>query len=204
MNAIQIFQSKNGLIADGIIGKKTIKMMLYVWRISNIQLAHFLGQTHEETGGYTALIENLNYSSEGLKKIFPKYFPTMELSNAYQRQPEKIANRVYANRMGNGNELSGDGWKFKGRGCLQTTGKNNYTLLSKNLNVDLLSNPDLVATNYPFESALFYFSSNRLWNLCVDISEDSIKKVTKAVNGGYINLDKRIEFTKQYSKLINS
>ena len=204
MNAIQIFQSQNGLEPDGVIGKDTIKMMLHVWRISNIQLAHFLGQTHEETGGYIALSENLNYSADALIKLFGIHFKGLADANNYARQPEKIANRIYSNRMGNGTEASGEGWKFRGRGCLQTTGKNNYTLLSKYLNVDVVASPDLVATKYPFEAALFYFNFNKLWNLCADVSEDSIKKVTKAVNGGYINLDKRIVFTNHYNQLINS
>jgi len=204
MNAIQIFQSQNGLDPDGVIGKDTIKMMLHIWRISNIQLAHFLGQTHEETGGYIALSENLNYSADALVKLFGTHFKGLADANNYARQPEKIANRIYSNRMGNGDEASGEGWKFRGRGCLQTTGKNNYSLLSKYLNVDVVTSPDLVATKYPFEAALFYFNSNKLWNLCSDISEDSIKKVTKAVNGGYINLDKRIAFTNHYNQLINS
>jgi putative chitinase len=200
MIAVQLFQQQNGLTPDGVIGPKTIAMMLHVWGISKTQLAHFLGQTHEETGGFEALSENLNYSADALVKLFGKHFNND--ADKYARQPEKIANRIYANRMGNGNEASGEGWKFRGRGCLQTTGRNNYTLLGKYLNADLINNPDLVATKYPFESALFYFNSNKLWNLCNEVTEDSIKRVTKAVNGGYINLDKRIELTKKYQLLI--
>lgn len=204
MKAIQLFQQQNKLESDGKIGKNTTAMMLSVWRISKLQLAHFLGQCHEESGGFELLEENLNYSAKGLQTEFLKYFTTIELANNYQKQPEKIANRVYANRMGNGTEESGDGYKFRGRGCIQTTGKNNYQLLSKYLKEDLIVNPELVATKYAFESALFYFNNNRIWNVCNEVTEDNIKKVTKLVNGGYTNLDKRIENTNYYFNLINS
>ena len=203
MNAVQSFQVKNSLNADGVIGDKTVQMMLHNWRIQKPQLAHFLGQTHEETGGFTVLSENINYSAEALINLFGTHFKDLAEAKTYERKPEQIANRIYANRMGNGNEVSGDGWLFRGRGCLQTTGKNNYSLFSKYIGKDCVANPDLLITEFPFESAIYYFNSNKLWNLCNVVNDDAIKKVTHAVNGGYINLDKRIALTNQYWELIN-
>ena len=123
-----------------------------------IRLAHFLAQCGHESGGFRATQENLNYSAKGLNGIFKKYFPTEASAVDYARKPQKIANKVYANRMGNGTEASGDGYKFRGRGALQLTGKSNYEAFSKYLGKpEIIDNPDLVATEYVFESAIFFF-----------------------------------------------
>lgn len=167
-----------------------------------LRLSHFLAQCSHESGGFKATVENLNYSAEGLKKIFPKYFPD-DLANEYARQPEKIASRVYANRLGNGDEDSGDGWVYRGAGYLQITGKENYGYFGDAINEDLISKPELVATKYPLVSAAWFFKTRKI-NQISDLgnSVDIITKVTKKVNGGIIGLDKRIkEFNKFYDLL---
>jgi putative chitinase len=140
----------------------------------------------------------LNYSADGLKRIFGKYFPG-DLATSYARNPEKIASRVYGSRMGNGDEASGEGWKFRGRGYIQLTGKSNYSKFDGFVDDDILSNPDLVATKYPLASAAFFFNSNSLWSIC-DLGSDeaTVAKVSKRVNGGTIGLADRIKHFKEY------
>ena len=169
---------------------------------NNLRLAHFLAQCGHESGGFKAVSENLNYSADGLKKIFGKYFPG-NLNESYARQPEKIAARVYASRMGNGDESTKEGFKFRGRGYLQTTGKSNYIQLGKFLGEDLVSNPDSVATKYPLASAAFFFDSNKLWSICDRGSDDAtVTAVTKRINGGILGLQDRIKHFKEYYKLL--
>jgi len=168
-----------------------------------LRLAHFLAQCGHESGDFKVFNENLNYSAQGLRKIFGKYFPTDALAKQYERQPQKIANKVYANRMGNGDEASGEGFKFRGRGFIQLTGKSNYSAFSKFIGEDVVANPDLVATKYPLSSAGFFFDSNKLWALCdLGATEDAVTKVTKRVNGGTHGLDDRIAKFKKFSSLL--
>ena len=171
--------------------------------ITNVlRLAHFLSQCGHESGGFKAVNENLNYSADGLKKIFPKYFPG-NISESYARNPEKIANKVYSSRMGNGDEASGDGWKYKGAGYIQLTGKSNYAAFDKFVEDDILGNPSLVATKYPLASAAFFFQSNGLWSICDKGADDAtITAVTKRVNGGTIGLADRIKHFKEYYSLL--
>jgi len=166
-----------------------------------VELAHFLAQCGHESAGFKAVSENLNYSAKGLLGIFKKYFPTQQLAEAYQRKPEKIANRVYASRMGNGDEASGEGFKFRGRGYIQLTGKQNYTAFGKAIGVDIAANPDLVATKYPLLSAAWFFSKNCLAK-CKDASDTSVLAVTKCVNGGTIGLADRQKHFKEYYHLL--
>jgi putative chitinase len=169
---------------------------------NNLRLAHFLAQCGHESGGFKAVSENLNYSADGLKKIFGKYFPG-NLNESYARQPEKIAARVYASRMGNGDESTKEGFKFRGRGFIQLTGKNNYTNFTKFIGEDCVSNPDLVATKYPLASAAFFFDSNKLWSICDKGADDAtVTAVTKRVNGGTIGLTDRIKHFKEYYNLL--
>ncbi len=169
---------------------------------NNLRLAHFLAQCGHESGGFKAVSENLNYSADGLKKIFGKYFPG-NLNESYARQPEKIASRVYASRMGNGDEASKEGFKFRGRGYIQLTGKNNYTNFTKFIGEDCVANPDLVATKYPLASAAFFFDSNKLWSICDKGADDAtVTAVTKRVNGGTIGLADRIKHFKEYYNLL--
>ena len=170
---------------------------------NNLRLAHFLAQCGHESGGFKAVSENVNYSAAGLKNIFGKYFPG-NLSESYARNPQKIASRVYGNRMGNGPEESGDGYKFRGRGFIQLTGKNNYTQFTKFIGEDCVSNPDLVATKYPLASAAFFFDSNKLWAICDKGADNAtITAVTKRVNGGTIGLADRIKHFNEYYKLLS-
>jgi putative chitinase len=166
-----------------------------------LKLAHFLAQCGHESGGFKVVNENLNYSADGLKKIFPKYFPG-NLSESYARNPEKIAAKVYGGRMGNGTEETKEGWKFRGRGYIQLTGKNNYTEFGKAINEDVISNPDVVATKYPLLSAAWFFSKNCLGK-CVDASDATVTSVTKCVNGGTIGLPDRLKHFKEYYKLLS-
>ena len=169
---------------------------------NNLRLAHFLSQCGHESGGFKAVSENLNYSADGLKKIFGKYFPG-NLNESYARQPEKIAARVYASRMGNGDETSKEGFKFRGRGYIQLTGKANYTNFTKFIGEDCIANPDLVATKYPLASAAFFFDSNKLWSICDKGADDAtVTAVTKRVNGGILGLDDRIKHFKEYYNLL--
>ncbi|MGK4569164.1 glycoside hydrolase family 19 protein [Flavobacterium sp. 3HN19-14] len=202
MKYIQLFQSTHGLSADGLIGKMTLQKIKSTYKIPTDEgLAQFMGNADHESGGFEVVTENLNYSAQGLLGVFPKYFNATTAA-AYARQPEKIANRIYANRMGNGTEQSGDGWKFRGRGLMQTTGKTNYAALSKFLNVDVTNNPDLVASTYFFDSAIFYFNSNSLWKLATTVDDAAILKVRKAVNGGTNGLAEVNALVKKYYAII--
>jgi putative chitinase len=167
-----------------------------------LRLAHFLGQCSHESGGFKVTQENLNYSADGLKKIFPKYFPET-LSESYARQPEKIASRVYGGRMGNGDESTKEGYKFRGRGYIQLTGKNNYKLFGESIEVDVVSEPDLVSSKYPLLSAAWYFNTNGLHKIAdAGATNDVVTKITKRINGGTIGLAERInEFNKFYQLL---
>lgn len=202
MNQLQKFQQKYGLEPDGVIGKITIGKMKQVWQLSHCEVSHFLGQITHETGHFKYEVENLNYSAEALLKVFRKYFPTWDAAKEVARNPEAIANIVYGGRMGN--EEPGDGWKFRGRGAIQLTGRNNYQLFS--VSVDdpcIMDNPDLVIEKYYFESALFYFTSNNLWKLCSEVDNKTITAVTKRVNGGKNGLEDRMRMTYKYNLMIS-
>ena len=167
-----------------------------------LRLAHFLAQCGHESAGFKAIQENLNYSADGLKKIFSKYFPG-NLAEGYAKNPEKIASKVYGSRMGNGDETTKEGFKFRGRGYIQLTGKDNYTKFGKFIGEDTVSNPDLVATKYPLASAAFFFDSNKLWAICDKGADDAtVTAVTKRVNGGTIGLPDRIKHFKEYFSLL--
>lgn len=153
------------------------------------QVAAFLAQTAHESGGYTRLVENLNYSAEALMRVWPKRFPTLDFAREYHRQPEKIANKVYSNRMGNGDEASGDGWRYRGRGLKQLTGRDNYTRCSKALATDFVVNPDLlVQPVHAARSAAWFWRTNNCGPLA-DAGE--FARLTKAINGGLIGLADR-------------
>ena len=168
-----------------------------------LRLCHFLAQCSHESGNFSLVKENMNYSAKGLLGVFKKYFPNEALAKQYERQPQKIGNRVYANRMGNGDEASGEGFKFHGRGYIQLTGKDNYKAFSDFIGEDCVTNPDLVATKYPLTSAGFFFDKNKLWTIC-DKGDgvDVITMVSKRVNGGTIGLEDRITKFRLYHSLI--
>ena len=168
-----------------------------------LRLAHFLAQCGHESGGFRLTQENLNYSAKGLNGIFKKYFPTEAAAAAYARNPQKIANKVYGNRMGNGPESSGEGYKFRGRGYIQLTGKENYTAFGKAIGEDILANPDKVASNYALLSAAWFFSKNGLHRMADEGASDAVvTKITKRVNGGTIGLADRIKHFKEYYHLL--
>jgi len=171
---------------------------------SNLRLAHFLAQCALESMNFTAVVENLNYSGQRLLQVFPKYFKNVDV-NAYARNPEKIGNRVYANRMGNGDEASGDGFNYRGRGYIQLTGKNNYQAFSGFIGEDCVADPDKVATTYPLASAAFFFNSNNLWSICDQGANDAtVRKVSTRVNGKdpANGLDERIQNFRKFSKAL--
>ena len=171
---------------------------------NTLRLAHFLAQCGHESGGFRAVQENLNYGAKGLLTIFKKYFKTIEKAKAYERKPEKIANLVYGNRMGNGPESSGMGWKFRGRGYIQLTGFENYKLFDATVPESIIDSPDLVATKYALASAGFFFKKNNLWSICDrGSSPDVVTSVTKRVNGGTIGLADRQKHFKEYYNLLS-
>jgi putative chitinase len=194
-------QQKIGVTADGAFGPGTLKAAAAFYKLSPNRAAHFFAQTAHESGNFKAFSENLNYGAKGLRGIFRKYFPTDALAKAYERKPAKIANRVYGNRMGNGDEASGEGFAFRGRGALQLTGKFNYKAFADYIGrPDIMDNPDLVATELAFESALWFFDKNKLWGICDQgVNDASILALTKRINGGTHGLDDRKLKTKKYA-----
>jgi len=201
LGPMEALQTKCGITADGKWGPGTYVSAKGYYKLSSAQAAHFFGQCAHESGNFKVFSENLNYSDKGLNGIFKKYFPTIASTAGYARKPEKIANKVYANRMGNGPESSGDGYKFRGRGPIQLTGKDNYTAFAKDIKrPDVLTNPDIVATELAFESALWFFNKNGLFAIAdKGVTDAVIGQITRRVNGGTHGLDDRIKKTKQFA-----
>lgn len=168
-----------------------------------VRLAHFMSQIAHESGNFIFVRENLKYSSVGLMKTFSRFFPTKQIADNYAMQPEKIANLVYANRMGNGNEFTSDGFKFRGRGYIQLTGRNNYKNFSEYIEEDCIANPDLVATKYPLDSALWFFDKNKLWQLCDNQTPEAVTILTKRINGGTHGLADRQAKFKTFMNLLS-
>jgi len=167
-----------------------------------LRLSHFLAQCGHESGGFKALVENLNYGSKGLLGTFPKYFNAATAAQ-YERKPEMIASKVYGGRMGNGPEITKDGYKFRGRGYIQLTGKDNYTAFDKFVTENIIESPDLVATKYPLMSAAWFFDKNKLWTICdKGATTEVVTAVTKRVNGGVIGLVDRIKHFNEYYALL--
>lgn len=166
-----------------------------------LRIAHFLGQIEHESG-LKPISENLNYDGDGLLKIFKKYFDKMTINELalYVRNPQKIANRVYANRMGNGTEKSGDGWKYRGRGFIQLTGKNNYIELSKDTGIDFVNNPDLLLDEANALIGALWFWNSRGLNKFAD--NDDIITITKRINGGNIGLNDRIKKVNKWKQIL--
>lgn len=198
-------QEKIGVVPDGSFGPKTLKAAAAYFKLTPEQAAHFFGQLSHETGGFNLFTENLNYSASGLIKVFGKYF-TSQTANQYARQPIKIASRVYANRMGNGSEGSQEGWKYRGRGAIQLTGKGNYQVFANTVgNQNIMTNPDLVATDYAFESAKFYFDKHKLWDVANQgVNVSTILKITKIIVGGTRGLKERTSLTNRYYNWLKS
>jgi putative chitinase len=191
-----------GHIPDNVIAQ--IPGVMDKFQINTpLRLAHFLAQCGHESGGFRLTKENLNYSAKGLMGIFKKYFPNEALANQYARKPEKIANKVYGNRMGNGAEATGDGAKYCGRGYIQLTGKDNYTAFGKSINEDITANPTVVAEKYALLSAAWFFNKNKLHIMADGGATDAVvTSITKRVNGGTIGLADRIKHFKEYHALL--
>jgi len=194
-------EALKGHIPDSVIAQ--IPDTAVKFNITNpLRLSHFLAQCGHESGKFKAVSENLNYSAKGLLGTFGKYFDSTSAAK-YEKKPEMIASRVYGNRMGNGDETSKEGYKFRGRGYIQLTGKSNYTKFTQFIGEDCVSNPDLVATKYPLASAAFFFDSNKLWSICdLGSTDEVVTKVTKRVNGGTIGLQDRIKHFKEFYNLL--
>ena len=195
-------QNLKGHIPDAVIAM--IPAVAEKFQIdSALRLAHFLAQCGHESGGFRLTKENLNYSAKGLNGIFKKYFPTLESALPYERKPEKIANKVYGGRMGNGPESTGDGAKFCGRGYIQLTGKDNYTAFGKSIGEDVCANPQVVAEKYALLSAAWFFNKNGLHKMADGGASDTVvTSITKRVNGGTIGLPDRIKHFKEYYHLL--
>jgi len=199
--SLKNLQQKIGVTADGLFGPGTMKAAMAYYKMSPERAAHFFAQTAHESGNFKVFSENLNYSADGLNKIFPKYFKNAGRdATGYARNPEKIANVVYASRMGNGDTASGEGWKYRGRGALQLTGKSNYQNLATHLGKpEIMDNPDLVAGELAFESAMYFFDRNKLWDIAdKGVNKDTILLMTKRINGGTHGLADREEKTMKY------
>jgi len=168
-----------------------------------LRLCHFLAQCGHESGNFKAVNENLNYGAKGLLGLFKKYFPTEAKAKEYERKPEKIANLIYGGRMGNGPEASGEGFKYRGRGYIQLTGKDNYSAFDKVVAEDIIANPDLVATKYPLLSAAWFWNSRKLNEIADKGATDAeVTSITKKVNGGTIGLEDRIKHFKEFYTLL--
>lgn len=197
-----------GIIPNPVINELDIIFDKY--KINTIlRISHFLAQCAHESGNFSVKQENLNYSAKRLQEVFGRYFTTHAKALLYERKPVKIASLVYGNRMGNGDEQSLEGYKYRGRGYIQLTGKNNYLLFDKSLNesgldIDIIGNPDLVATTYPLISAAWFFNKNNL-NEIADLggTKEIITRVTKKVNGGTHGLDSRISYFNKFYKKLN-
>jgi putative chitinase len=202
--SLKHLQEKVGVTADGAFGPGTLKAAIAHYKMNPTHAAHFFAQCAHESGGFKAFNENLNYNAKGLQATFKKYFPDAATAAKYERKPEMIANRVYASRMGNGDEKSGDGWKYRGRGAIQLTGKSNYEAFSKHIgDPEVMTNPDIVATKYSFESAMFFFETNSLWAICnKGVDDATILALTKRINGGTHGLDDRKDKTKKYAVML--
>ena len=194
-------EALKGHVPDAVIAQ--IPDTAAKFNITNpLRLAHFLAQCGHESGGFKAVSENLNYSAKGLLGTFGKYFNSTTAAQ-YERKPEMIASRVYGSRMGNGDEASKEGFKFRGRGYIQLTGKENYTAFGKSIGEDILANPDVVASKYALLSAAWFFSKNGLHKLADGGSSDAVvTQITKRVNGGTIGLADRIKHFKEYYYLL--
>ena len=186
--------------ADQYIGDLEEVLPRYGISDSRLRLAHFFSQVLHESGLMRFDTENLNYSAKALSAVFGKYFSTSADAEAYARQPERIANRVYANRMGNGSEASGDGWRYRGRGLIQLTGKSNYKAFAEWLgDKSVLSEPDIVSTDFAVHSAVFFWDRNKL-NALAD--KDDVVRLTRRINGGENGLSHRRELLNKANGLL--
>ena len=195
--AMKKLQERCGVTADGAFGPNTARAIAKHYDLSPNRAAHLLGQAAHESGGFTITKENLYYSTpDRLCKVWPSRFKTVEDAVPYAKNPKALADKVYSNRMGNGEN---EGHIYIGRGFIQLTGKDNYRSFASDMRVpDVMNDPSLVETDYAFESAMWFFEKNGLFRMADNgIGTDNIKAVTKRVNGGYHGLDDRIAQTQK-------
>ncbi len=203
--SLKALQKSAGVTPDGKFGKNTFKAgATYLGITVHERAVHFFAQLAHESQLFTRFTENLNYRASALLKVFSSYFPDQEIADIYAHDPERIANRVYANRNGNGDYKSGDGWKYRGRGAIQLTGKDNYTAFSESINnPEVLIKPEIVAQKYAFTSAMFFFDKNKLWKICDEgFSMQTIEKLTRKINGGLNGIEERKALTLIYKRYI--
>lgn len=167
------------------------------------RLIHFMAQCHHESAGFKEMIENLNYSGIVLNANFCSHFKGREEALSFSKQPYRIANRIYADRMGNGNESSGDGWKYRGKGCIQITGKANTETFFKSVGIDAASDPMLIVSDYPLISAAWFWEKHNLNQLADSANYNAVKAITKVINGGVNGLEDRIKWFDYYSTLVS-
>ncbi len=195
-DAMKKLQGKCGVAADGAFGPNTARAIAKHYELSPERGAHLLGQASHESGGLKTTRENLNYSAETMCKVWPSRFKSVAEAAPYARNPKALADKVYSGRMGNG---EGEGHIWIGRGFLQLTGKDNYRSFASDMRVpDVMENPSLVETDYAMETALWFFEKNGLFAIAdKGVNEDTIKQITKRVNGGYTGLDHRKKETEK-------
>ena len=193
--ALRNLQEKIGVTADGGFGPNTARAIANYYHLDVLRGCHLLGQAAHESGSFYFTEENLNYSAESIARVWPSRFPDVESAEPYARNPEALANAVYGDRMGN----NGEGWKWRGRGFLQLTGRNNYEAFAEDMNLpEVMDDPDCVSVDYAMETALWFFEKNNLFEIAVlGIFEDTIERITRRVNGGTHGLDDRIKKTQQ-------
>lgn len=191
------YENLKGLVPENVFEELLDCCMRY--GLNNpLRLAHFLAQCHHESAGFTRVEENLNYSMDGLLRVFPKYFNPQNVA-PYVRKPIEIASRVYADRMGNGSEESLEGWFYRGRGYIQLTGKNNYQAFGGTLGDNIILHPELVASKYPLQSAGWFWSMNHLNDLAdKGADQQVVADITKRINGGYHGLEERHKLFDRY------
>lgn len=199
-DALKMLQSTCGVTPDGAFGPNTARAIAKHYNLSRNRGAHLLGQASHESGGFLISEENLYYSTpERIQAVWPSRFPTVADAQPYAKNPQGLANKVYADRMGNGPESSGDGYKNRGRGFIQLTGAINIKQFAEHIGRDgLIDNPDPIADELAMDSAIFFFEKNGLFAMADNgVGTDNIKAITKRVNGGYHGLDDRIAQTQK-------
>ena len=193
--AMQKLQQRIGASTDGSFGPNTARAITKHFSLSAERSAHLLGQASHESGGFTRVCESLYYSSpDRIRKVWPTRFKTVSDAEPYARNPKALADKVYSNRMGNGEN---EGSVFIGRGFLQLTGKDNYRSFAADMRLpEVMTDPSLIETDYAFETAYWFFEKNRLFKIADEgVDTNTIEKITKRVNGGYHGLQDRMDQT---------
>jgi len=197
--ALKLLQKTCGVTPDGAFGPNTARAIAKHYGLDAKRGAHLLGQAAHESGNFMISEENLYYRASTMCRVWPSRFKSEADAEPYAKNPEKLANKVYSGRMGNGSEASGDGWKYAGKGFIQLTGKDNTRAFAEHIGRDgLVDDPSPIATELAMDSAIFFFEKNGLFALADEgVTDEVIKKITRRVNGGYHGLDDRKEKTKK-------